>query len=455
MKRTATGHLNEWAGSPTRKPLLLRGARQVGKTHLVRQFAAGNFEDLIELNFEKDPSLVELFADLSPKQITSLLEMRFAKEIRPGKSLLFFDEIQAAPRAIQALRYFKEEAPSQHVVAAGSLLDFVFGREGIPAPVGRVEYLYLKPMNFTEFLDGVGQKKLADYIKDFQLGDRRSVSMHHHMMMWLRRYIMVGGMPEVVQAYRDTGSFGKVDQMKEALLATYRDDFGKYRGRMDDGLMRLVFNKIPGLVGEKLKYVKVARDIKATRIADVLERLCRAGVMYKVIHSSANGIPLGAESNPRVFKPLFLDIGLMLRASGLNMTDLNSDEQLMMVNRGAVAEQIVGQEMLAAGPIWEERHLFYWMREKKTASAEVDYLISNGPTVIPVEVKAGSTGRLKSLHVFLHEKNCRFGLRLGTGPAQLTDVDLKLPTSQHVSGRLLSLPLYLAGEIERLVATVY
>ena len=454
MKRTAMKYLREWAKSPTRKPLLLRGARQVGKTHLVRQFAAENYEDLIELNFEKDPSLVEFFADLSPKQIISLLEMRFAKEIEPGKSLLFFDEIQAAPRAIQALRYFKEEAPSQHVVAAGSLLDFVFGQEELPVPVGRVEYLHLKPMNFTEFLDGLGQTQVAEYIRGFQLGNRSSAAMHRHILMWLRRYIMVGGMPEVVKTYRDTESFGRVDQMKEALLATFRDDFGKYRGRMDDDLMRSVFNKIPGLIGEKLKYVKVARDVKATRIADVLERLCRAGIMSKVVHSSANGIPLGAESNPKIFKPLFLDVGLMLRASGLNMTDLNGEEELMVVNRGAVAEQIVGQEMLAAGPIWEEHQLFYWMREKKTASAEVDYLTSRGTTVIPVEVKAGSTGRLKSLHVFLHEKGCHLGVRLGTGPAQLTDIDLRLPTSQHVSGQLLSLPLYLAGEIERLLGTV-
>ncbi len=451
MKRFAINYLKEWALDPFRKPLLLRGARQVGKTHLVRQFAACSKLDLVELNFEEEPDLNRFFVDPSPEKIIPLLEMRFGKSIEPGKCLLFFDEVQTAPQVIKSLRYFKEKLPSQHVVAAGSLLDFVLSQEGASIPVGRVQYLYIGPMTFSEFLNGVGQNRLADFISTFQLGDSNAEAMHEHLMMWFRRYLMIGGMPEAVDVFRETGSLLKVDQIKEGLLNTYRDDFSKYRGRLDDETMRLVFNKIPGLVGGKLKFVNISREMKSSSIATVIDRLCRAGVMCKISHTSANGLPIGAEANPKLFKPLFLDVGLMMRAMGLDLTDVDSNESLMLVNRGAIAEQVVGQEFLAARPIWEEPRLFYWLREKKTSSAEVDYLIVSGTSVIPVEVKAGATGRLKSLHVFLNEKGRDFGVRLGSGLPLVNEFDLKLPAGQRVKGRLLSVPLYLASEVGRLV----
>ncbi|MBD3221920.1 AAA family ATPase [bacterium] len=454
MKRDALQYLTEWADAPRRKPLVVRGARQVGKTHLIRQFAGHHFDDLVELNLERDADLIAMFDDLAPARIVPLLELRLDREIRPGRTLLFLDEIQAAPRALQSLRYFHEEMPALHVVAAGSLLDFALDGDDGSVPVGRLEYLHLGPMTFVEFLAGLGQTKLAGFVRTFELGDPRIDALHHHLLSWLRIHGAVGGMPEAVRTYRDTESFLRVDQVKEGLLATFRDDFGKYRGRLDDGLIRLVFDRLPHLVGGKLKYARVDRDIKAARIAAALDLLCRAGFVSRIHHSAGNGVPLGAEINPRVFKPLLLDVGLLMRACGLDMSDVADADSLMTVNSGAVAEQIVGQELRAAQPFWQEPALHYWVREKTSSSAEVDYLLACGQEIVPLEVKAGETGHLRSLHQFLHDKHRGFGIRMGTSPPQLADIDLKLPTSERVVGRLLSLPLYLAGEAERLAASV-
>lgn len=454
MKRNALQYLTEWADAPLRKPLIVRGARQVGKTHLIRQFAEHRFDDLIELNFERDADLIAMFDDLAPARIVPLLELRLGREVTPGRTLLFLDEIQAAPRALQSLRYFHEEMPALHVVAAGSLLDFTLGSGDISVPVGRLEYLHLGPMTFVEFLAGLGQTKLAEFVQTFELDDSRIDALHHHLLSWLRTYGAVGGMPEAVRTYRDTESFLKVDQVKEGLLATFRDDFGKYRGRMDDGLIRLVFDRLPHLVGGKLKYVRVDRDLKAARIAAAVDLLCRAGIVSRIHHSAGNGVPLGAEINPRVFKPLLLDVGLLMRACGLDMSDVTDVDALMTVKSGAIAEQIVGQELRAAQPFWQEPVLHYWVREQASSSAEIDYLLACGQEILPIEVKAGETGHLRSLHQFLHDKRRTFGVRLSTSPPQLADIDLKLPTSERVVGRLLSLPLYLAGEVGRLVTGV-
>ncbi len=454
MKRTALDFLSNWTNSTTRKPLLLRGARQVGKTHVVRQLAKAKFEQLVEINFEKQPNFASLFEDLSPREIKSLLEARTRKKIIPGQTLLFLDEIQSCPRAIMALRYFYEEMPELHVIAAGSLLDFVLAQEGFSMPVGRIQYLHLGPLNFCEFLEAVGEYRLTERLRLFEPPSTKLDPLHEHLMTWLRRYIMVGGMPEAVKTYRDTQSYELVDQVKEAILATYRDDFGKYRGRLDDTLIRTVFNGITGLVGEKVKYVRLDRNARASKVSEALDLLCRAGVVTKIHHSSANGLPLGAQVNSKIFKPLFLDVGLMLRALGLDLTGFSESQSLMTNNNGAIAEQLVGQELLASQPLWQDRSLHYWVREQKASSAEVDYVLSAGTRIYPVEVKAGATGHLRSLHIFLQEKGLHLGVRLGTGKPQVTEIDHQLTTSEAVTGRLFSLPLYLAGQVPRIMKEV-
>ena len=311
-----------------------------------------------------------LFDDLSPTEILPLLELRTRQKIVPGRTLLFLDEIQMCPRAIMALRYFYEELPDLHLVAAGSLLDFVLAEEGFSVPVGRIQYLHLGPLNFCEFLDAVGEERLAERLNLFEPSGKKLDPLHEHLMTWLRRYIMIGGVPEAVQTYCETQSYGAVDQVKEAV------------------------------------------------------------------------------------KPLFLDVGLMLRALGLDLTSFHESESLMTANNGAIAEQLVGQELQAAQPLWQEPSLHYWVRQQKASSAEVDYVLSSGTRIYPVEVKAGSTGHLRSLHIFLQEKGLHLGVRLGTGKPQVTEIDHRLTTSQAVSGCLYSLPLYLAGQVPRIIREV-
>lgn len=455
MRRTALEFLSQWTISSTRKPLLLRGARQVGKTHLVRQLAREEFAHLVEINFEKQPQFTELFEDLSPQEIIPLLQAKTRQNISPGQTLLFLDEIQNCPRAIMALRYFYEEMPGLHVIAAGSLLDFVLAQEGFSVPVGRIQYLHLGPLNFCEFLEALGEHRLANRLNLFDPLAQKPDPLHNHILTLLRKYILIGGMPEAVKTYRDTQSFELVDQVKEAILATYRDDFGKYRGRLDDTLLRTVFNGITGLVGEKVKYVRLDRNTRPAKVSEALDLLCRAQIVTKIYHSSANRLPLGAQINTKIFKPLFLDVGLMLRALGLNISDFSESQSLMTANSGAIAEQLVGQELMAVQPLWQERSLNYWVREKKASSAEVDYVLSSGTHIYPVEVKAGATGHLRSLHIFLQEKGLQAGVRLGTGKPQVTEIEHRLTTSEAVSGRLYSLPLYLAGQVPRIMKQGY
>ncbi|MCP4290813.1 MAG: ATP-binding protein [bacterium] len=451
MKRTALKFLSEWTRSSIRKPILLRGARQVGKTHLVRQLAKLEFEQLVEINFEKNPDFASFFDDLSPDELIPLLETRTRQQIVPGKTLLFLDEIQMCPRAIMSLRYFCEDRPDLHVVAAGSLLDFVLAEEGFSVPVGRIQYLQLGPLNFCEFLDAMGEDRLVAQINQFDPKSSKLDPLHDYIMTWLRRFIVIGGMPEAVKSYRDTQSFNNVDQIKEAILTTYRDDFGKYRGKLDQELIRNVFNGITGLIGEKVKYTKLDRNARAAKVSEALNLLCRAGVVTKIHHSSANGLPLGAQINTKIFKPLFLDVGLMLRTLGLDLAHFSESQSLMTINNGAIAEQLVGQELLAAQPMWQDRSLVYWVREQKSSSAEVDYVISVGTNIYPIEVKAGTTGHLRSLHRFLYEKKLDWGVRLGTGKPKISEINHQLSSSEVVTGTVLSLPLYLAGQVPRIM----
>ncbi len=454
MKRAALTFLSKWTQSPIRKPILLRGARQVGKTHLVRQLAELEFEQLVEINFEKNPDFTTFFDDLSPGEIIPLLEARTRQQIVPGKTLLFLDEIQMCPRAIMALRYFCEDMPGLHVVAAGSLLDFVLAQEGFSVPVGRIQYLQLGPLNFCEFLVAMGEDRLAEQINLFDPKSSKLNPLHEFIMTWLRRFIIIGGMPEAVKSFRDTQSYENVDQIKEAILTTYRDDFGKYRGKLDQELIRTVFNGITGLIGEKVKYTRLDRNVRSAKVSEALNLLCRAGVVTKIHHTSANGLPLGAQINSKIFKPLFLDVGLVLRALGLDLANFPESQSLMTTNNGAIAEQFVGQELLAAQPLWQDRSLHYWVREQKSSSAEVDYVLSAGTRIYPIEVKAGTTGHLRSLLIFLQEKGLHWGVRLGTGKPQVTKIKHQLSSSETVSGSLLSLPLYLAGQVPRIMKEI-
>jgi predicted AAA+ superfamily ATPase len=450
VERFALNHLRTWKNSPNRKPLIIRGARQVGKSYLARAFAEEAFEGIAEVNFERQPDVASLFASNDPAKILPLLELRLNCPIRPGRTLLFLDEIQAAPTVITALRYFFEAMPDLHVVAAGSLLEFALADLCAPMPVGRIEFLHLGPMQFEEFLRASGGERLADFLAGFHPGDEIPMSIHDSFMGPFREFLVVGGMPAVVSAFLPNRSFRDADEAKVSLLSTFENDFGKYGGRVPHRRIGRLFTRLPALVGQRFKYVNVDRDERSGELARALDLLCLARVAYRVCHTAANGIPLAAETRDNVFRMLFLDSGLVASALGLTGLDVVQERNLLGIRSGALCEQVVGQHLLNSHPFYREPELHFWTREKTGSSAAVDYVIAEGPEIVPIEVKAGRTGTLKSLHVFLREKERAFGIRLNSDVPSLLDAKTSFPGGADVPFRLLSLPLYLVGQVRRL-----
>jgi predicted AAA+ superfamily ATPase len=451
MHRFALDYLEQWKDRRGRMPLIVRGARQVGKSFLVKLFAETNFTRMIEVNFERDPEHGSLFSPGPPLETVRRLEVVFNQRIEPGNTLLFLDEIQAAPDVLAALRYFHEELPQLHVVAAGSLLDFVLEEHEFSMPVGRVEYLHLGPMLFEEYLLAVGEDRLFEYLRELRPGETVIEAIHGRLLALLRQYMVIGGMPAAIEAFLGSGSLQECDAVKQSILSTYQDDFSKYRRRVNHERLMKVYRALPRLVGSRFAYVQVDRDERSKDLAAALQMLSLARVAHRVYHSSSNGVPLGAEINERKLKILFLDVGLMIRALGLGLLDLERAENLLMVNQGAVCEQLVGQHLLYSRRPYEEPELHFWAREKRNSQAEVDYVISEGATVVPIEVKAGKTGTLKSLHLFLREKASRFGVRVNSEPPSLLEAETSLPGQEKTGFTLLSLPLYMIGQLRRLV----
>lgn len=450
MHRTAIKFLLDWKDQPDRKPLVIRGARQVGKSSLARMFGESYFDNIVEVNFEENQKAASYFNINCPSKTVALLETDQLTNIKPGKTLLFLDEIQAAPEVFASLRYFYEQMPQLHIIAAGSLLEFVLEDHSFSMPVGRIEYLHLGPMTFEEYLLAAGKEKRLDALKNFAVTDKSFSLLHSAFMENFRDYCVIGGMPAAVKAHIESGSYLTSEKIQEGILATYRDDFSKYSKRVNHGRLQKVFSRLPLLVGQKFKYTNLDREEQSRELTKAIDMLELARIIRRIHHSDANGIPLGAEINERYFKILFLDVGLLCRACGLSMADIHNAGDIMLINSGAVCEQFIGQHLLHARKFYEEPQLHCWMRQKHNTSSEVDYLVQDGVNIVPVEVKAGKTGKLKSLHVFITEKRCDFAIRFNA------DIPSVLETQTSIAGkpihnfRLLSLPLYLVGQAQRL-----
>jgi len=451
MYRHHFNTIRDWFEHQSHKPLVLRGARQVGKSTLVRLFAEQQGIELVELNFERNPEYAELFSTKDPKGIVANIRLMMNKNLMPEQSILFLDEIQAVPKVLACLRYFYEEMPLLHVIAAGSLLDFELAAPAFSMPVGRISYMHIYPMNFTEFLCAVGEKPLADYLEQWHAGDEIIVPVHDKLMGLLRQNMAVGGMPEAVKSFSETLDYRRCEVIKQDLMATFHDDFAKYARHQDQDLIRLGFRKAPSFIGRKVKYSEISRDTISQRVAKALEQLNMARVVHKVLRTSANGLPLAAEEHVKFFKLLFLDIGLVSTMMNVSWQVLQQD--LMLINQGALAEQWVGQELLNSLDAHQPPHLHYWARESRSSSAEVDYVIA-GDHPVPVEVKAGKTGALKSLHLFVQEKSAPLAIRLNADMPSLMQIAQQEGEHQEDGSdgcRLLSLPLYMAGQVRRLV----
>lgn len=433
MKRDLISELNIWKNQPDFRPLLLRGARQVGKTFLIREFGTAEFSNLIEVNFELFPKLKRCFSELDPLQIVSELEITLRVTIEPGKTLLFLDEIQECPQAIMALRYFREKMPGLHIIGAGSLLEFVLNEEDFRMPVGRVEFLYLKPLSFLEFLDATGNSKLRSYLHQVSLEKPPSENIHEQALKLVRDYMSVGGMPDAVVSYVTNQNVKRCQEIQSALLTSYRNDFGKYARYTQHKYLQMAYEGIPGLVSNWFKYVNLDSHADPRQLRTALFKLSDAGIIHFVYDTRASGLPLMSHVDSKKFKLLFIDVGLTKRALGIDL-ELMKETSLLLVNRGALAEQLVGQELIAYFDPREHAKLFTWHREEKNAEAEIDFVTTIGSQIVGVEVKAGSTGKLRSIQQFLNEKKLPLGVRISERPLGLEK-------------RLLSVPFYLIREL--------
>ena len=458
MRRKLEESLENWRKRSNRHPLILRGARQVGKTYLVREFARSHFKHFIEINFEEDPSLVNLFESKRPDIICELLEARFSLPVKDGETLIFLDELQAAkPYVFESLRYFYEKRPALHVVAAGSLLEFMLDAatqnpdKAFPMPVGRIEYMYLAPLDFEEFLAAVGKTGPLDFIGRYSAGDDVPEPLHKELTLWFRRYLVIGGMPAAGKAYVESG-LDEAERELDAILVTYHDDFPKYGKRANAELLQKVFTSVPRLLGRKLIYSHIDPGVKSNELSKAFARLALARIVAKVCHVPANGIPIGAMADSDTFKPLFLDVGLACHAVGLRLDDFMDDRDFMLANKGEICEQFVGQHLLYSGKDYEAPVAYCWIRESKNSSAEVDYIMQIGTDIIPVEVKSGTTGSLKSLNLFLNEKKRHFAVRFNIDrPSFLVDAEVTDSLRRRCRYSLLSLPMYMICQLKRIV----
>ena len=459
MYRHQLRNLEEWLHRHRRKPLVLRGARQVGKSTLVELFCESEIDrDLVTVNLERHPHLAQAFASNDPAIISNLID---AVSDRPlsDRSILFLDEIQAAPSAFASLRYFFEDMPQRPVVAAGSLMEFMLSNHTFSMPVGRIEYLNLGPMTFTEFLKAVGQDRLAREIETFEWPSGEDPPGPHHLihrrlLELLRLYHFVGGMPEAVRVYSESENLPAVSAVHAGIVDTWHDDFPKYAARRDLTRMLRVFHFAARHPGRKVKYSNVSPDDQSATIRRDIDLLEMARVIARVTHSQCSGLPLQADVNERAFKLIFLDVGLMNAICGLGWQTLASQTPTRLVNAGPAAEQFIGQHLqylLAERP---NRELTYWLREGRSNNAEVDYVVEFGGCIVPIEVKAGRAGTLKSLHQFVFENCVPFAIRFHAELPALQTVDAEVRRgheAERVRYRLLSLPLYLVERLPRIV----
>lgn len=402
--------LETWKNDIRHKPLLLRGARQVGKSSAVRHLGE-TFEYFLEVNFERNPDMKQLFSSsLNPKEICSKLSAIYNLPIKPGKTLVFFDEIQACLPAIASLRFFHEEYSELHVVAAGSLLEFAL--QEIPSfGVGRIRSLYMYPFSFNEFLQAQGLNLLVDEKRHATIDHSMLETLHKKLTDHLRTFLLVGGMPESVKTWIEKTDYLACRYVQNDILETFIDDFAKYKKRISPMILQQTLRSVALQSGCKFVYSQVSPDMESAKIKEGLELLSMAGIIMPVTHTASNGVPLGAEINTKFRKYLFMDTGLLQRLLNLDMDNVLLSTDINLVNKGTLAEVFVGLELLKYGSGYERQELYYWLRLDKGAQAEVDYVISKSDAIIPIEVKAGTKGSMQSLYSFMELKKSRFGIR--------------------------------------------
>ncbi len=420
IKRKIDIEFKKWKTESKHKPLLIRGARQVGKTNTIREFGK-SFDNFIEINFEETPQLKELFANsLSPSSICENISAIFKTDIVPGKTLIFFDEIQECPQAIASLRFFYEKMPKLHVIAAGSLLEFVLST--IPTfGVGRIRSIFMYPFSFSEFLEGAGEIKLLEKVKQANPSQPINEVLHARLIELLQKFICLGGMPEVVSNYIETNNLHKCQQLLDDLIVSIQTDFAKYKKRIPVSRLSEVFQSVISQTGQKFVYSKACTQANNNQVKEALQLLVTAGLVFPVTHSSSNGLPLGAEANQQKQKMLLFDTGIFQRIMGLDLREFLLSKKFNAINKGNIAEQFVGLELIKTTSCYQNPSLYYWHRERRNSNAEVDYVIPVNNEIVPIEVKAGTKGAMQSLFLFLKEKKLSKGIRISNENFSLYD----------------------------------
>lgn len=417
---------------------MLRGARQVGKSYLA-QWIAGQFINHATINLERQEHKIylELFKTKSVKEIIEFINIQNGCNLEQGDSCLFIDEIQESPEAIQSLRFFYEDLPGLHVITAGSLLDFTLSTKAISMPVGRIDYLYIYPMSFTEFLIAIGKEQLVSYIQELSFQICPKFDFHDELLKHIKTYMLVGGMPAALEKYIETANFQSAFVEQNTIIETFRDDFKKYASKAEQKYLKLVFDSISLQLGNKFICSRVDSESKSKDIKNALYLLSEARIAKIAYQSSPAVIPLGAGIDHKFFKVNFLDLGLVNRIFNLAVSEIN-ELNFFGAHAGKIAEQFVGQELIATANPSLAAEIYYWAREDKSAAAEIDYLINIDGKNVPIEVKAMHGKRLKSLRQVLDQYPELNGVKISADRLQYKD-------------RIMSLPLYAVSELPRLL----
>ncbi|MBQ9473385.1 MAG: ATP-binding protein [Bacteroidales bacterium] len=438
-RRLVDSELIEWKNSRGRKPLLIRGARQVGKSTAVRELGK-TFKYFVEVNLEKQPDLLSLFSkNINVKSTCEKLSGTLSVPIVPGETLLFIDEIQVSKEAMMALRYFKEDYPELHVIAAGSLLEFAM--EELPSfGVGRIRSLYMYPFSFDEFLMAQGLDLMVEYKKNSTGNERLTTLAHNELVEQLRSFYLVGGMPAAVAEWVDTHSYLEVAHVHTDIMDAYQDDFSKYKKRISPLLLRQVLRSVALQAGRKFVYASAAKDVHSSVVRDALHLLTLAGLVCPVRHTDGTGVPLGAEASNRYVKYLFFDTGIMQTMLGAPSADILLASDVDFVNKGGLSEMFAGLEMQKYADCFQKSELHYWQNAARGSNAEVDYLAVRYGAVLPIEVKASTQGSMQSLWVFMRKRGLHEAVR--TSLEEFGEFDYNDPEDGMAARHVDVIPLY-------------
>ena len=422
MYRSAMEQLNKWKQKTNKKPLIIRGARQVGKTWLMKEFGKTAYEKAVYINFDNNPQMKELFSlDMRIDRIIMGIELYVGHKISPHNTLLIFDEVQEVPKALSSLKYFNETAPEYQIVCAGSLLGIAL-HQGTSFPVGKVEFMDLYPLSFTEFMRAMGKEQFVDLLDkgDFEM----ATMFRQDYVDLLKYYYYVGGMPEVVQSFVDNRDFNEAREIQERILAAYEQDFSKHAPNEVVPRIRMLWNSIPAqLTKENKKFIYgiIKEGARAKDYETALMWLTDCGLVHKVYRVTAPSIPLKAYEDLKAFKLFLADVGLLGCMVRLNQSVLLDRNELFKEFKGALTEQYVLQQLKTVKGV----DTYYWTNDR--GNAEIDFLIDTGNEIVPIEVKAETNLKAKSLKTFCEKYNPKMAIRTSMTDYKQEDWLLNLP----------------------------